>query len=641
MRRILRAAALAAVAAIALAPAVARADDASTVTVVGTSDVSDSGLVDNVLKPGFEAAFPQYHLSYVPLGTGAAINFARAGTASALLVHAASLENQFVADGYSNEQYGRALFYGDYILLAPADDPAGVAASAPHDIVTAFERIAAAGANGQANFVSRGGSPPPGTGVEEHLIWARTTSGIQTCKVSDANGGGTKPTTAAAGSDCPAGNNASTPTWYHETGSNQGATMDNADVCNYGTATGQCYVLTDRGTFQFKQSRTPPTATHLHIVTRDNAASARGGQNFLINSFHGYVLNPSKFAGSPNVAINVAGATAFLNWVTSPAGQAASQAFLNGGGDPPFKGSAAPALTGSSVPATVNAGRAVTVTGNLHNVVPGTPSLAGETVNLQTPAGKLASAVADASGTYSITYTPTASGAFSVSTGQITKVEDATLHPIFGDLLNATSASVGSLTVQSSINVDKVTTDYRSATVSGSVLPATGHKAAVVSILARKKGSKGAFASYAKAALTGGTYSIPVKLSPAAWEFQARFDDPGQVISSVATTTSATVPGASTVKFTKASLKGRNLTVAGRLTPAPSITGAYVRLLGRRSGKGKFSSIGRRVDIVKGRKTFTIRTHLTRHTTYRLRLEYVHKGHIDTSASVTRKVTVH
>src|SRR6476661_9650985 len=84
----------------ALVPGVsspATADDSSTVTVVGTSDVFDSNLVQSVLKPGFEAAYPQYHLNYVSKGTGAAIAYAEAGTASGLLVHAASLENQFVA----------------------------------------------------------------------------------------------------------------------------------------------------------------------------------------------------------------------------------------------------------------------------------------------------------------------------------------------------------------------------------------------------------------------------------------------------------------------------------------------------------------------------------------------------------------
>src|SRR5262245_51670632 len=104
------------VAALSLAPAVARADDPSTVTFVGTSDVNDSNLVPGTLEPAFEKAYPQYNFVYVSKGTGDALAYARAGTASGLIVHAAALENQFVRDGFSNEKYGRAVFWGDYIL---------------------------------------------------------------------------------------------------------------------------------------------------------------------------------------------------------------------------------------------------------------------------------------------------------------------------------------------------------------------------------------------------------------------------------------------------------------------------------------------------------------------------------------------
>src|SRR5262245_53886981 len=172
----------------------ANADDSSTLTVVGTSDVFDSNLVQTVIKPGFEAAHPGITLNYVSKGTGAAIDFAKAGTASALLVHAASLENQFVGQGYSLEPFGRAIFWGDYVLLGPASDPAGVmTGSSSEDIVQAFQKIAAAGANGDATFVSRGGTP--GTTVQEHAIWALT-SGVDTCTVDNTNGGGSQPSTA-------------------------------------------------------------------------------------------------------------------------------------------------------------------------------------------------------------------------------------------------------------------------------------------------------------------------------------------------------------------------------------------------------------------------------------------------------------
>src|SRR5262249_5715201 len=153
-------------------------------TVVGTSDVSDSGLIQNVVQPAFHAAYPQYTFKYIGTATGTAITDAETGSvgASALIVHAESLENQFVANGYSyNNQYGNAIWTNDFVLAGPSGDPAGVAANASTNIAQAFADIAAAGINGggtpNVTFVSRGGTP--GTTVEEHQIWALVaTSGL-------------------------------------------------------------------------------------------------------------------------------------------------------------------------------------------------------------------------------------------------------------------------------------------------------------------------------------------------------------------------------------------------------------------------------------------------------------------------------
>src|SRR3984893_17879511 len=207
---------------LALPVMAARADNPSTLTVVGTSDVQDSGLMPLLVAPMFQKAFPQYTLKYVSVGTGVAINDAESGVASALLVHAASLENQFVAQGFSKEPYGRAIFYGDYVLLGPASDPAGVLNNAPHEIAGAVARIASAGVAGKADFVSRGGTP--GTTVQEHAIWALDagTPGLTLCNVSTANGGGEAPSTGSG--PCPT--TTSNPPWYHTTGLTQGPNVE-------------------------------------------------------------------------------------------------------------------------------------------------------------------------------------------------------------------------------------------------------------------------------------------------------------------------------------------------------------------------------------------------------------------------------
>jgi tungstate transport system substrate-binding protein len=165
-----------ATAALLLSPALASADTSSQLTIVGTSDVSDSGLIPNLIGPGFEQAFPQFSFRYIGSATLAAISSAESGAqgASMLIVHAASLENQFVASGYSYQNaYGHAIFRNDFVLAGDSTDPAGVLTNDPHNVVQAFADIATAGVNGggtpKATFLSRGGgagrsrrADPPG-----------------------------------------------------------------------------------------------------------------------------------------------------------------------------------------------------------------------------------------------------------------------------------------------------------------------------------------------------------------------------------------------------------------------------------------------------------------------------------------------
>src|SRR3954451_22793002 len=79
---------------------------ASDVIVQGTTDVRDAGLLTDVIIPGFQAAYPQFTLKYVAVGTGQAITNAEAGQGDAVLTHAPPLEEQFVAQGFSAEPLG-------------------------------------------------------------------------------------------------------------------------------------------------------------------------------------------------------------------------------------------------------------------------------------------------------------------------------------------------------------------------------------------------------------------------------------------------------------------------------------------------------------------------------------------------------
>lgn len=500
----------------------ARADDANTLTVVGTSDVFDSHLVQDVIKPRFEAAYPQYTLDYVSQGTGAAIAYAKAGSASAMIVHAASLENGFVGDGYSTEQYGRAIFWGDYVLLGPANDPAGVLTTSSHDIATAFEKIATAGAAGTANFVSRGGTP--GTTVQEHAIWALT-NGVGKCDVSTTNGGGQSPSTTTG--SC--ANPISYPSWYRVTGATQGPNILNADVCNYSPAQGECYTLTDRGTFNYLQATNQ--IQNLKIVTRDNATSARGGQALLVNSFHAYGVNPAKFTGNSNVQLNPTAAGRFLTWITSPAAQTAIGKYLNGAADPPFLPSAAPAVTSTSLPRTVAVGRPISVSGTVSNVVPGTPKLSSAVVRLKAVRASslanvpvtVATARTDSAGRYVLRYTPSVNMAYYVTTDAISKVEVSTLSPVFGDLLNASSKALGGVGVQSTIRVARATHRGHSVRLRGSVGPRAAGSGARLVVYAAKGRRPLAYKTIRVLPAGTSTFSTKLRFPRGTWRYQVRY----------------------------------------------------------------------------------------------------------------------
>jgi tungstate transport system substrate-binding protein len=536
-------AAVTALAAVSLTPVASHADTTSTVTVVGTSDVFDSDLVQQVIKPDFEKAYPKYTLNYVSQGTGAAIAYAEAGTASALLVHAASLENQFVGSGYSLEQYGRAIFYGDYVLLGPASDPAGaLSGGAPsHDIVAAFEKIAAAGAAGHANFVSRGGTP--GTTVQEHAIWGLTT-GVTTCPVLSTSGGGDVPDQNGGACTTPA-----LPSWYHTTGLTQGPNVVNGDTCNYPSASAgnNCYVLTDRGTFQYLESQ--GALSHLKVVVNDEGGTSTQ-QNLLVNSFHAYALNPTKFTSS-NVHINQPGAEAFLTWLTSPVGQAEVNAYDPGdSGNPPFKEDAAPALTASRSSTAVTGGKSVTVSGSLTNKVPGTPSLAGVAMTLTAkPAGGGASTTVgttstSATGAYSFAVTPTGTASYTVSSAAIAQVENATLTPLFGDLLEPTSKAVGSVTVKAAAAIKTLTATTKGVvTVKGTLAPKVVGSGATVRVLVARSGH--AFHRKLVEPLKTGASTFTAKVTlktGATWRIEVQYVNSGSVSAGTSAPKSVHVP---------------------------------------------------------------------------------------------------
>ncbi len=354
----------AAIATIACLPAASA--HAVVLTVYGTTDVTDSGLLSDVITPGFAAFDPADSFTYKAEGTGAALNDAKvaANHVDAVLVHSASSEAAWVNLGFSAEPLGRAIFFNDYVIVGPKTDPAGVLANFPHDAVGAYQAIGAAGIAGHATFVSR--NDASGTNTAEQAIWAQTAPG-------------TPPKTViSAGHDVPAvTDGGAIPAWYTETGLGQGDNLDATNNCvntaggDPGFPNGGCYTMVDRGTYLKEQSL--GHTNNLEIVSQNNSPTALGGASELTNPFHAYIVSTST---------NKAVAEKFLNYLTSPGFQ---QALLNypGNGQVSVFPDAFPEVTASSIPTHAAAGATVPITATLAYAPPIPTGIAGMPVQLQ------------------------------------------------------------------------------------------------------------------------------------------------------------------------------------------------------------------------------------------------------------------
>ena len=634
--------------ALMLTPALASADSASTLSIVGTSDVSDSGLIPGLIQPQFQAAFPQFTFKYTGSATGTAIQSAESGNGgpSMLIVHAPSLENQFVGDGFSmNNAFGHAIFTNDFVLAGPTGDPAGVLPAA-HNIAQAMANIAAAGAAGTTTtFVSRGGTnTASGTTVEEHGLWALMNSsgltppGVTLCTVSDADGGGMAPVASGAmGAPCPDSGSvdtaASAPPWYAINHQTQALNMLATNACTAFAGRTGCYTLSDRGTYDYLNTKPAGGTglTNLTIVARDNAASSPGGANALINYFHIYIINPNK----PGETVNVPAAQDFMDFITSPQIQSELKGYLTGtagdNGTPVFNATASPRLTATGFPSTITAGKTATVTGTVTNLQPGFATPSGQTVTINELEGltsvPVGSGKTDSNGNYSITFTPPSSGAYQASTGDISLVENSTLNPAYGDILSPATTTATTVAVSGTISISKATASTGGVSVTGTVGPKAPDANATVDVLARKQGSKGAFKTVGSQSLSAGasTYGVNGTLGAGKWQVETRYRDIGQFNTVTSGTKNVTVSGnIVTVTFKKVTIKKGKVTVNGVIGQPPTTSGGKVTLFAQKNGSKQNKKVGK-ASIGKGKTKFTVKAKLKKGT-YILQLQYSHKG---------------
>ncbi|WP_157014944.1 substrate-binding domain-containing protein [Mesorhizobium xinjiangense] len=228
------------------------------IVVQSTTSTQNSGLLDAILPQFTEKS--GIDVRVVAVGTGQAIKNAENGDGDVLLVHAKPAEEKFVADGWGVKRHD--VMYNDFVIVGPADDPAGVAGSS--DAVAALEKIA----ESQSAFASRGDDS--GTHKAELRLWRE--AGVDT---------------ASASGD-----------WYRETGSGMGATL------NTGVGMG-AYIMADR-------------ATWISFGNKGDHEVLVEGDPKLFNQYGVILVNPDK-----HPVVKAEEGQAFIDWLLGAEGQAA------------------------------------------------------------------------------------------------------------------------------------------------------------------------------------------------------------------------------------------------------------------------------------------------------------------------------
>ena len=215
-----------------------------------TTSTENSGLLRAIL-PDFERK-TGIEVHVIAVGTGKALRMGRDGDVDVVLVHARPAEEKFVAAGYGVQRY--PVMHNDFVIVGPADDPAGVAGSP--DVITALKRIA----DHRQRFVSRGDDS--GTHKKEKSLWRA--AGIE------PNG-----------------------RWYLQAGQGMGKVLQMASEM-------QAYTMTDRGTW---------------LAMRDklDLKLLNAGDERLFNPYGIIAVNPAKHPG-----VNHDAAMKLIEWFTSP-----------------------------------------------------------------------------------------------------------------------------------------------------------------------------------------------------------------------------------------------------------------------------------------------------------------------------------
>ena len=219
-----------------------------------TTSTADTGLLD-YLAPIF-LKDTGVDLQWVAVGTGKALQFGRNGDVDIVLTHDPKAEDKFMEDGAGANR--RKVMYNDFVLIGPANDPAGIKGK---PIKEALATIAKKG----APLVSRADK-----------------SGTHSKELALLKAAGVKDFDKAK--------------WYVQTGQGMLKTINVADEQ-------KGYALTDRGTFIKYQAG---------LKGKPGLVIVNEGDPELLNKYSVMAVNPLKHSEAKyNLALK------FIDWITS------------------------------------------------------------------------------------------------------------------------------------------------------------------------------------------------------------------------------------------------------------------------------------------------------------------------------------
>ena len=237
------------------------------ITLATTPAVDATGLLTNIL-PSFTAR-TGIAVKIMAQATGRALDTARRGDADLVLVADPAAEREFIDEGYGTAH--RQVAWNDYVIVGPSSDPAKIAGG--KDGPAALKAIAAM----RSAFVTRGDRSD--VNIAELRLWrlaGRTSEALTPEK------------------------------WYRNINGDMNGALDAA-------ATGAAYTLSDR-------------ATWLAFANKAALVIAVEGDPHLLNRYDVIELNPKKH-GKPRLAE----AKIFADWLVSPEGQQAIDAYQKNG----------------------------------------------------------------------------------------------------------------------------------------------------------------------------------------------------------------------------------------------------------------------------------------------------------------------